>query len=231
MGPLASEPFFQIHFQSLSIIKIVTYTKQGFLPPGAAHLVHMVQYKSPITITSRVEHWTREAILLCQRITLEVHTVAYVREVRIVASENWDEDFEYQQDSGKTGPPPQRRRHAVVSDARKLSIASIAALEDWDAESTPRPMILALLRLLRLFYTDTSNIKQTTGTMTLRTVGTSPKKVIHTSPKDRKEENWDDNMAPGEETEDDSAELGFTKEPCNIIRAKMLVGDSLSESL
>jgi len=132
-----------------------------------------------------------------------------------------DEDFDYQQDGGKAEPSPQRRRHVVVSDARKPSIASSAALEDWDAEEHPTaddPLPSSATSETSLHQ----HVEhQTDNWDDFEDSRNSPEKVTNASPNGRKEENWDDDMALGEETEDESAELGFAeKEEDRTVNAK-----------
>lgn len=120
------------------------------------------------------------------------------------ASENWDDDFEFQQESTKSELHP-RRKHTGVTDARKMSIAS-TALEDWDADECPSHVPLPLSSPSRAILPQRGVEHQTENwDDDFEDDRNSPKKVSSEGP------SWDNDMDLGEETEDDGAEFGFTE--------------------
>ena len=92
-----------------------------------------------------------------------------------------------------------------------MSIASSTALEDWDVDDCPshipHPSTTTSQTILH------QHVEHQTENWDddFEDSRNSPKKVVDKSPKRRREESWDDDTNLGEETEDDSAEFGFTE--------------------
>jgi len=149
-----------------------------------------------------------------------------IRVYNLEPSENWDDDFEFQSENHKNGSTNQQRRqrqlgHGVggVDAARKMSIASSAALEDWDVEEGPSstathamPESSAVASSLVLNdHAETENWDDD-----FEDARNSPKKLPSTTPQRRilgdREESWDDELDLEDDDPDDSAEFGMFAE-------------------
>ncbi|KAF9524755.1 hypothetical protein CPB83DRAFT_909652 [Crepidotus variabilis] len=146
------------------------------------------------------------------------------------SSENWDDDFEFHNETAHQDEQHRKKQqrkfgHRASDEARKMSIASSAALEDWDAESTASPISPNALSPVSAASSSASDamlnfhVEQQSENWDddFEDARNSPKKVSH-SQVQRREENWDDE---GDTTEDEGGEFGFAdKEEDRTVTAK-----------